>query len=529
MKIHILLATLLFAAPALVSAQNDAKDDPAGNLQKFQQFYRYLNGAYVDTVHNNEPGRKRDPRSAAATRPAFDLRISRGDGRSQGEPSTAVSAASASNSTYCAIRSSWSTSFRAAPPNRWACSPNDRIVAVDGKVSVGVKQIDVPKPLRGPKGSRVETRIVRHGGGEPLDFTIVRDNIPINTVDAAYKVDPKTGYIRINRFANNTYKEFTDAVQKLGPMDALILDLRSNGGGLMGGAVQLSNFFLPEGSVIVSTEGMRVPPDRIVAKEDGPFTKGKVIVLINETSASASEIVSGAIQDWDRGLLIGRRTFGKGLVQRQFPLQDGSAVRLTVARYHTPTGRMIQRPYENGNLDAYYEDFNKRFEPGLPIRSAATPRSDSKPCVAAAPSTAAAESRPTSSYRSIRRTIRNTGGSLVRQGVINEFVIEYLDENRPALSSRYAAPRKVRQRLHRLRRRARRPDGQGHEKGDRLRRRRVRTFEKSAENPIESVDRAKMWGVNEYYLVVNGEDDPVFAKALEVLRDWERYGSGITY
>ena len=176
----------------------------------------------------------------------------------------------------------------------------------------------MPKPLRGPKGSRVETRIVRHGGGEPLDFTIVRDNIPINTVDAAYKVDPKTGYIRINRFANNTYKEFTDAVQKLGPMDALILDLRSNGGGLMGGAVQLSNFFLPEGSVIVSTEGMRVPPDRIVAKEDGPFTKGKVIVLINETSASASEIVSGAIQDWDRGLLIGRRTFGKGLVQRQF-------------------------------------------------------------------------------------------------------------------------------------------------------------------------------------------------------------------
>ena len=120
-------------------------------------------------------------------------------------------------------------------------------------------------------------------------------------MDAAYKVDPKTGYIRINRFANNTYKEFTDAVQKLGPMDALILDLRSNGGGLMGGAVQLSNFFLPEGSVIVSTEGMRVPPDRIVAKEDGPFTKGKVIVLINETSASASEIVSGAIQDWDRG------------------------------------------------------------------------------------------------------------------------------------------------------------------------------------------------------------------------------------
>lgn len=528
MKIHILLATLLFAAPALVSAQNDAKDDPAGNLQKFQQFYHYLNGAYVDTVHNNELVESAirevllqlDPHSTYVS------------------PEEMVEVKESFDGSFSGIGIEFNVLrdtiivvnvISGGPAEQVGLLPNDRIVAVDGKSSVGVKQIDVPKLLRGPKGSRVETRIVRHGGGEPLDFTIVRDNIPINTVDAAYKVDPKTGYIRINRFANNTYKEFTDAVQKLGPMDALILDLRSNGGGLMGGAVQLSNFFLPEGSVIVSTEGMRVPPDRIVAKEDGPFTKGKVIVLINETSASASEIVSGAIQDWDRGLLIGRRTFGKGLVQRQFPLQDGSAVRLTVARYHTPTGRMIQRPYENGNLDAYYEDFNKRFEPGA---------SDS------------VGGDTTQRFKTLRsgRTVYGGGGitpdivvpldtsdytkywgSLVRQGVINEFVIEYLDENRPALSSRYAAPEKFVSDftvsddvLDAL-------TAKATKKGIAFDVAEFERSKKALKTQLKALIAQKMWGVNEYYLVVNGEDDPVFAKALEVLRDWERYGSGITY
>ena len=528
MKIHILLATLLFAAPALVSAQNDAKDDPAGNLQKFQQFYRYLNGAYVDTVHNN----------ALVESAIREVLLQLDPHSTYVSPEEMVEVKESFDGSFSGIGIEFNVLrdtiivvnvISGGPAEQVGLLPNDRIVAVDGKSSVGVKQIDVPKLLRGPKGSRVETRIVRHGGGEPLDFTIVRDNIPINTVDAAYKVDPKTGYIRINRFANNTYKEFTDAVQKLGPMDALILDLRSNGGGRMGGAVQLSNFFLPEGSVIVSTEGMRVPPDRIVAKEDGPFTKGKVIVLVNETSASASEIVSGAIQDWDRGLLIGRRTFGKGLVQRQFPLQDGSAVRLTVARYHTPTGRMIQRPYENGNLDAYYEDFNKRFEPGA---------SDS------------VGGDTTQRFKTLHsgRTVYGGGGitpdivvpldtsdytkywgSLVRQGVINEFVIEYLDENRPALSSRYAAPEKFVSDftvsddvLDAL-------TAKATKKGIAFDAAEFERSKKALKTQLKALIAQKMWGVNEYYLVVNGEDDPVFAKALEVLRDWERYGSGIAY
>lgn len=242
----------------------------------------------------------------------------------------------------------------------------------------------------------------------------------------------RPGYIRVNRFANNTFKEFAEAIDKMGPIDALILDLRGNGGGLMDQAIRMSNYFLPQGSVIVSTEGMKVPSDRIVAPSDGPF-KGKVIVLVNETSASASEIVSGALQDWDRGLLIGRRTFGKGLVQRQFPLNDGSAVRLTVARYHTPTGRVIQRPFRYGDREGYYEDFNRRFQTG---DSAVKEEVDS-----------------TQVYKTLRlgRTVYGGGGitpdivveadtsgyteywgNLIRKGIINEFVVEYMDKNRAA-------------------------------------------------------------------------------------------------
>jgi carboxyl-terminal processing protease len=216
--------------------------------------------------------------------------------------------------------------------------PNDRIVGIDGRNAVGMKRVDVPDYLRGERGSKVGITVFRRGVPEKLRFTITRGDIPLHTVDAAYKVDDRTGYIKVNRFASNTMSEFSEAFSDFGTIDGLILDLRGNGGGLLPQALYMSEFFLNRGDVIVSTEGNLDPTRVMKATRKGPYNKGRLIVLIDENSASGSEIVAGAVKDWDRGVLIGRPTFGKGLVQRQFNMNDGSGLRITIARYLTPSG-----------------------------------------------------------------------------------------------------------------------------------------------------------------------------------------------
>ncbi len=183
-----------------------------------------------------------------------------------------------------------------------------------------------------------------------LDFTIVRDKIPITSIDAVFLVEPDIGYIKLTRFSKTTTEEFNDAVAELKKqgMKKLILDLRGNPGGYMLPAIELSDEFLPDKKLIVYTEGLKSPVQKFYAHPGGSFEEGELVVMVNEGSASSSEIVSGAVQDWDRGIIIGRRSFGKGLVQKPFQLPDGSVIRLTTARYHTPTGRCIQRPYEDG-------------------------------------------------------------------------------------------------------------------------------------------------------------------------------------
>lgn len=252
------------------------------------------------------------------------------------------------------------------PSEKLGIQSGDRIVTIEDSTiaGTGITNKDVISMLRGERGTKVKVGIARRGEAELLTFNIERDKIPIYSVDAGYMVNDEVGYIKISRFAATTYDEFSEKLLTLkdAGMQSLILDLRGNPGGYLTAAIDISDEFLEEDKLIVYTEGRARAKESAYATRNGDFEKGKLVILVDEGSASASEIVSGAVQDNDRGTILGRRTFGKGLVQEQVELQDGSAVRLTIARYYTPTGRCIQRPY--GEDDDYYGDFMHRIESG---------------------------------------------------------------------------------------------------------------------------------------------------------------------
>lgn len=254
------------------------------------------------------------------------------------------------------------------PSEKVGLLAGDRIVQVDDSAFVGklVSNEKVLKKLRGAEGTKVKLGIHRRGTKEILRYTITRGEIPINSVDIAYMIEPGIGFIRVSKFAETTYSEFLDAIAKLRNKGAkkYIIDLRENSGGFMNEAINMVNEFLPEGRMIVYSQGKAYPRSEAKSDGKGSCIKVPIEVLIDEFSASASEIFAGAIQDNDRGLVVGRRSFGKGLVQQQLELSDGSAIRLTVARYYTPSGRSIQKPYENGKSDAYEMDILNRFNRG---------------------------------------------------------------------------------------------------------------------------------------------------------------------
>ena len=254
------------------------------------------------------------------------------------------------------------------PSEKAGIKAGDRILMADGDSIFGKEwsNKDIVAKLRGEKGSKVDLKIFRKGEDQLLDFRIKRDIVPIKSVDAAYMLTSKLGYIKINRFAESTYKEFKTALDKLQDQGAtqLALDLRDNPGGFLGIAEQIVDEFLEDDKLILFTKNKTGKIEKSYATKRGDFEDGEVYILINESSASASEIVAGALQDNDKGTIVGRRSYGKGLVQREMSLGDGSAVRLTVSRYYTPTGRSIQRPYNNGNNNDYYNDYNKRLRSG---------------------------------------------------------------------------------------------------------------------------------------------------------------------
>lgn len=334
--------------------------------QKLQTFFKYVELAYVDTVDADELAEQAivgileelDPHSTYI--PLDELQ--RMNEPLQGKFEGVGIQFNLLKDTITVV-----SPISGGPSEKLGIISGDKIITINGKTvaGVGFTNQDVMDNLRGEKGTKVNVGIKRGSTDDLIPFEITRDKIPIYSVDAAYMADPTTGYIKLNRFAATSMKEINvamDSLQGKG-MDNLILDLRGNGGGYLNIAIELADQFLKKGQLIVYTEGRSYPKDETFATAKGSFEKGKLVVLIDEGSASASEIVSGAVQDWDRALILGRRSFGKGLVQKPFSLPDGSQIRLTISRYYTPSGRSIQKPYEDG-LEAYYNDLNTRYEHG---------------------------------------------------------------------------------------------------------------------------------------------------------------------
>ena len=414
------------------------------------------------------------------------------------------------------------------PSEKLGIMAGDRIVTIDGEDAFGKKVNTeyVMKRLRGGKGTKVTLGIKRGNDKELIDYEVVRDKIPLKSVNTYFMVDKKIGYIKLDQFAAQSVEEFETALKDLKKqgMKSLVFDLRGNSGGYLQTAFGLGNEFLGSGKTVVFTEGLKSNKTFYETDRKGDFCDGRLVVLIDEGSASASEIVSGAIQDWDRGVLIGRRSFGKGLVQRPFTLPDGSVIRLTTARYHTPTGRCIQRSYDKGSED-YFKEMTKRLEHGEYYHADSIQFPDSL------------------KYYTLNsgRTVYGGGGimpdifmpvdtsynsklltNLIRKGVFNSYCIEYVLANREELMKEYPKFDKFDKKfvvddamIEGLKKMAESKEVQWDDE-------QYQRSELWIKIRIKGMIAQNLWDIDKYYRVVSKEDKMI-QKAVEVLKSKTEY------
>ncbi len=416
------------------------------------------------------------------------------------------------------------------PSEKVGLRSGDRIVTIEGEnvAAKGITTTGVRKRLLGEKGSPVRVGIFRRGVSNLLKFTILRDKIPVNSLDAAYIINENIGFVKLNKFSATSEKEFREAIDKLlaEDMEHLIIDLRNNTGGYLEAAIRICDNFFKERRLVVYLEGLKTPTQKYNSRGNGKLADARIVILVDEGSASASEIIAGAMQDWDRGIVVGRRTFGKGLVQNGFSMQDGSMIRLTIARYYTPTGRLIQRPYNDG-LEKYMADYFSRYSNGELLSADSISFPD------------------TLRYKTLlsKRDVFGGGGimpdifvpvdtswysgyyrQLISKNVITEFTLDYVDMHRKELGRKYKTFEKF-QKMFSFSDNDKK-DFIKHAEGlgVKYNEEQYKISEEQLLKVLKGLMARDIWDMSEYYEIVN-DGDPALQRAVEVISDAESYRS----
>ncbi len=524
-----ILSVVILAMLFLPAAELSAQEDVQKNQLKFGRLLRLIDGYYVDSANVDKLTEKAivsllgelDPHSVYISKEEVDEMNEPLQGNFEGigisfnifKDTLLVTAV-----------------IPGGPAEKVGVLAGDRIIKVDDEniAGTGIKNSDVFDLLRGEKGTTVEIQVQRRSSDDLLDFTIIRDKIPIHSLDASYMLDNETGFIKLNRFSATTTEEFVTALNELKAKNLknLILDLRGNGGGYLKTAIEISDQFLKNNKMIVYTDGKNDPRREYKSSSDGSFKEGNLVVLVDESSASASEIVSGAVQDWDRGLIIGRRSFGKGLVQKPYFLTDGSMVRLTTAHYYTPSGRGIQKPYGNG-VEDYRRDYMERLTSGQLFSADSIALPDSL------------------KYETLinGRTVYGGGGimpdifipidttgynqyysRLRRNNVIYEYVLDYVDNNRKSLQKKYSQFESYRTNFDVTDEMIEEIVSNGEEQGINRDEESLSASLANLKLEIKALVARDIFSRNEFYRIIFQDDDAV-NKALEVIENQERYNN----